>query len=98
MAEIEKVLTELDRLKLAIKMEDSDRGKMNIMPCISTIDEAIQTIRELQSKSEEVCEWKYISSVLYDAYIKCRGKVMNIRSMRYYKYCPYCGRKIKVVE
>ena len=38
-------------------MEDSDRGKMNIMPCISTIDEAIQTIRELQSKSEEVCEY-----------------------------------------
>lgn len=51
MAEIEKVLTELDRLKLALKMEDSGRGKINIMPCISTIDEAIQTIRELQKQN-----------------------------------------------
>lgn len=60
MAEIEKVLTELDRLKLALKMEDSGRGKINIMPCISTIDEAIQTIRELCEDCNRYHEWGFL--------------------------------------
>ena len=80
-------------------MEDSDRGKMNIMPCISTIDEAIQTIRELQSKSEEVCEWTFIDED-FNAYdTSCKNPwclESGTPSDNKMNYCPYCGKKIKV--
>lgn len=59
----------------------------------------IQIVNELAEEYEnDFCEWKYIDSTSYNATIPCRGNTMNIKSMRYYTYCPYCGKKIKVVE
>ena len=47
--------------------------------------------------SDEVCEWKdkelygyYTSCTEFRSCIACKDK--------YWKYCPYCGKKIKVVE
>lgn len=73
---------------------------------VKSTDKAIRTIRELQSKSEEVCEWEKGSSgyVGYPAYYsKCcttnsNGLEMQTHIISDWKYCPYCGRKIKVVE
>lgn len=50
------------------------------------------------STNNDFCEWKYTNSTSYTATISCEKKTMNIKSMRYYTYCPYCGKKIKVVE
>lgn len=73
---------------------------------VKSTDKAIRTIRELQSKSEEVCEWEKGSSgyIGYPAYYsKCcttnsNGLEMQTHIISDWKYCPYCGRKIKVVE
>lgn len=47
--------------------------------------------------SDDVCEWKdkelygyYTSCTEFRSCIACKDK--------YWKYCPYCGKKIKVVE
>lgn len=73
---------------------------------VKSTDKAIHTIRELQSKSEEVCEWKYTKEIMDNAEFKVgcntnalkRGVVPNNFSYHNFKYCPYCGKKIKVVE
>lgn len=44
------------------------------------------------------CQWKYIDSHSYRAMIPCTQKIRNIQAMRYYKFCPFCGKKMKVVE
>ena len=56
--------------------------------------------------SNDVCEWKKGSSgyVGYSEYYsKCcttnsNGLGMQTRIIADWKYCPYCGKKIKVVE
>ena len=56
--------------------------------------------------SDDVCEWEKGSSgyVGYPAYYsKCcttnsKGLEMQAHIIANWKYCPYCGKKIKVVE
>lgn len=42
--------------------------------------------------SDDVCEWEYSGNV----YISCNYK--RFADLHSFKYCPYCGKKIKVVE
>ena len=54
-------------------------------------------IRKFEENKDDVCEWKYIDTVSFNAKFSCNGKTRNIKSMRNYKHCPYCGKKIKIV-
>ena len=60
----------------------------------SVLSEAIQTIRELQSKGNEVCNWKPIDE---EGYENCHYDY-DETIPDFFNYCPYCGKKIKVVE
>ena len=42
--------------------------------------------------SDDVCEWKHSGNV----YISCNHK--RFTDLHSFDYCPYCGKKIKVVE
>ena len=47
--------------------------------------------------SDDVCEWK--DKELYGYYTSCTEFKANVGYKdAYWKYCPYCGKKIKVVE
>ena len=56
--------------------------------------------------TDDVCEWKYTKEIMDNAEFKVgcnqnalkRGIVPNNFSYHDFKYCPYCGKKIKVVE
>ena len=56
--------------------------------------------------SDDVCEWKYTKEIMDNAEFKVgcnpnalkRGVVPNNFSYHDFKYCPYRGKKIKVVE
>lgn len=61
---------------------------------LNNVPNFLDSIKE----NEIVCEWTYVSSVTYIAKISCTNKERNIKSMRYYNYCPYCGRKIKIIQ
>ena len=41
---------------------------------------------------DDVCEWKHSGNV----YISCNYK--RFTDLHSFDYCPYCGKKIKVVE
>ena len=55
---------------------------------------------------DDVCEWKYTKEIMDNAEFKVgcnknalkNGIVPNNFSYHDFKYCPYCGKKIKVVE
>lgn len=67
--------------------------------CDGMVKDAIETIRELQNKEEEVCEWTLVSVVNVFNEKMYRTCTDRLSEKNYeYKYCPYCGRKIKVVE
>ena len=59
-----------------------------------------------ENKADDVCEWKYTKEIMDNAEFKVgcnqnalkRGIVPNNFSYHDFKYCPYCGKKIKVVE
>ena len=56
--------------------------------------------------ADDVCKWKYTKEIMDNAEFKVgcnpnalkRGVVPNNFSYHDFKYCPYCGKKIKVVE
>lgn len=50
---------------------------------------------DVQIPEEEVCEWKW--GIDY-AQVQCMGDKILFGSRRLFTYCPYCGKKIKVVE
>ena len=101
--DVEKVIKDLKEVKHEVKVGTASRM---INESTNAIDNAIWTIKELQGKSEEVCEWKYTKEIMDNAEFKVgcntnalkRGVVPNNFSYHNFKYCPYCGKKIKVVE
>ena len=75
-----------------------------VPPMIET-KEAIEIVKQ-GSVSDDVCEWERGSSgyVGYPAYYsKCcqtnsKGLEMQTHIIANWKYCPYCGNKIKIKE
>ena len=48
-----------------------------------------------ENKSNDVCEWKKCSNPSYPWRVGCE---VDLISNKQGDYCPYCGKKIKVVE
>ena len=71
----------------------------------SRLEKAIEIVKH-GCASDDVCEWEKGSSgyVGYPAfYSKCcttnaNGLEMHTHIIADWKYCPYCGKRIKVVE
>ena len=63
-------------------------------------------LRKYEENKDDVCEWKYTKEIMDNAEFEVgcnqnalkRGIVPNNFSYHDFKYCPYCGKKIKVVE
>ena len=50
-------------------------------------------------KSKEVCQIdRYWGNDLFLAQIECNGAIFMESIVRGFRYCPYCGRRIKEVE
>lgn len=70
-----------------------------------SVHKAIEIVKRC-GVSDDVCEWKYTKEIMDNAEFKVgcnqnalkRGIVPNNFSYHDFKYCPYCGKKIKVVE
>lgn len=55
--------------------------------------------RPMQLQKEKcTCDWKEEKGVDYYYTCGCIGKWYKQEDKTDWKYCPYCGRKIKVVE
>ena len=94
-----KVVKELEELKMRYFLtiantgdEKSDFAYENVG---NALDNAIEIVKQ-GGVSDDVCEWKR-DDMLYTVYEIC-GDCFTTVYQKDFKYCPYCGKKIKVVE
>ena len=94
--DVEKVVEELEENARTVNVI----GYGTIYEAINK-DVAIKIVKHV-GVSDDVCEWNQIKcGVGLKTYkISCFGKTleMPVSTARGLKYCPYCGKKIKVVE
>lgn len=71
----------------------------NYFPCFIATKIATDLISAAEAKWEEdCCEWR-ISEFADEWMPVCRnGKCFRLRGVRKYKFCPYCGKPIKITE
>ena len=100
----DKVAEELKRIR-AKKTCNKEKCDTKEICRICVVDDAIEIVKQ-GGVTDDVCEWKYTKEIMDNAEFKVgcnqnalkRGIVPNNFSYHDFKYCPYCGKKIKVVE
>ena len=85
---VEKVIAKLEEAKHTICLSDDDLEHYQ-----NGIDRAIEIVKN-GCASYDVCEWEQQE----DGYRNCRYSFDEIDSVDFFRYCPYCGKKIKVKE
>ena len=103
--DVDKVVEELESAENYYYHDKFDEEGDLIM--VKSIEQsvAIEIVKH-GSVSDDVCEWKYTKEIMDNAEftVGCnpnalkRGIVPNNFSYHNFKYCPYCGKKIKAVE
>lgn len=94
----DKVVEQLEeiRVKKTCNKEKCDEKEL----CrICVVDDAIEIVKQV-GVSDYVCKYKIKDEVIYAS---CNNKQIASAFCWFnecgdYKYCPYCGKKIKVVE
>ena len=88
---VEKLIGRLEEVSIPIYDEDvKAEGE------VIYTDIAINTINELTEEyNNDVCEWTEYD---YKTIRSPHERNWSIPSMKDFKYCPYCGKKIKVVK
>ena len=86
---VDKVVEELEEVKTI----NVDVGYGTIYKTIRK-DVAIEIIKQC-GVSDDVCEWKR-DDMLHTVYKICGGCFTSVYQ-KDFKYCPYCGKRIKIV-
>ena len=95
----DKVVEELKRIR-AKKTCNKEKCDTKEICRICVVDDAIEIVKQ-GGVSDDVCEWRLCDEEanVYDT--SCRNPHILIEGTpkeNNYEYCPYCGKKIKVVE
>ena len=95
---IKKMPTAYDINNVIEEIEKANQGCCNYCGCDLYSDNVIEIVKH-EGMSDDACECKkhrvidniqmYSTSCLHELEVRC---------IRKYKYCPYCGKNIKVVE
>ena len=96
----EKIIEKLEEEKMSYFLTIANTGDEKLDYAYEQVGDALDKAIEIVKHgdvSDDVCEWKdkelygyYTSCTEFRSCIACKDK--------YWKYCPYCGKKIKVVE
>ena len=88
--DIDKVVEQLEKQKSGLtEWAEDEAFKL-------AIHKAIEIVKQGCVETDDVCEWKLTDIKKLMPYkTSCGNEDLYDNS---YKYCPYCGKKIKVVE
>ena len=89
----DKVAEELKRIR-AKKTCNKEKCDTKEICRICVVDDAIEIVKQ-GGVFDDVCEWKR-DDMLYTVYKICGGCFTSVYQ-KDFKYCPYCGKKIKIV-
>ena len=100
---VDKVVEELEKIR-AKETCNKEKCDTKEICRICVVDDAIEIVKQV-GVSDDVCEWEKCSSgyVGYPAYYskccttKSNGLEMQTHIIADWKFCPYCGKKIKIV-
>ena len=66
------------------------------------LDYAVEIVNQVAEEyKQEVCEWERNYQFFSDKYkveTECGYTFYDLHHAKHFKYCPYCGKKTKVVE
>lgn len=96
---VDKVVEELKELKsiyfIAIANTGDEKSDFAYENVGNALDKAIEIVKQGGVETDYVCEWKLTDAKKLMPYkTSCGNEDLYDHS---YKYCPYCGKKIKVV-
>ena len=87
---VKSVVEELEKATQCIKIDGKPTSVKAIHPA-----QAIEIVKH-GGVSDDVCEWKVKSNYYVT---KCSHDTDVMYGLKHdFKFCPYCGKKIKVVE
>ena len=92
--DIGKVVEEFEKIR-AKETCNKEKCDTKELCRICVVDDAIEIVKQ-GGVSDDVCEWKQ-DNMCEKVYRVCGGCFTSVYQ-KDYKYCPYCGKKIKVVE
>ena len=104
--DVDKVVEELEEAKGNVPvnrlLDDIIKEKPKELGQLIAYDKAIEIVKQ-GDVSDDVCEWKVFDNSLTDepqwVYGTTCGKYIGEEhTSKAFAYCPYCGKKIKVVE
>ena len=92
--DIDKIVEKLEKIRVK---ETCNKEKCDTKEIcrICVVDDAIEIVKQ-GGASDDVCEWK--RDDMCDTVYKVCGGCFTSEYQKDFKYCPYCGKKIKVVE
>ena len=99
--DVDKVVEELERIR-AKETCNKEKCDTKEICKICVVDDAIEIVKQ-GVITDDVCEWKVFDNSLTDkpqwVYGTTCGKyVEEEHTSKAFAYCPYCGKKIKVVK
>lgn len=96
---IDKLIGRLEEYKTKTYVTGITNDAYEFGAC-SGMDSAIKIVNELAEEyNNDFCEWKY-DGIMYDRCPHTETLFARIHNCdeKIFKYCPYCGKKIKVVK
>ena len=91
---IDKVIEELELIR-AKKTCNKEKCDTKEICRICVVDDAIEIVKR-GGVFDDVCEWKQ-DNMCENVYRVCGGCFTSVYQ-KDFKFCPYCGKKIKVVN
>ena len=91
--DIGKVVEELEKIR-AKKTCNKEKCDTKELCRICVVDDAIEIVKQV-GVADDVCEWKQ-DNMCEKVYRVCGGCFTSVYQ-KDFKYCPYCGKKIKIV-
>ena len=91
----DKVAEELKRIR-AKKTCNKEKCDTKEICRICVVDDAIEIVKQC-GVSDDLCEWKAIGANDNWSTSCDKNSTHNVFGVAWFKRCPYCGRKLKIV-
>ena len=88
--DVDKIIKELENMSNDIPLQYENNYEQGIS---DGIDEAIEIVKQGVT-TDDMCEWNRVDE---EGYSNCRNDYDETYP-DFFKYCPYCSKKINVVE
>ena len=94
--DIDKVVEEFEKIRAKETCNKEKCDKKEICR-ICVVDDAIEIVKQ-GGVSDDVCEWTQSGDMAISPHTFSKYKIKQCDGLYALSACPYCGKKIKVVE